>query len=192
MHKWSKKFELQYWNAEADQYYIDNLRQKYSFFDVDNFIDENVNLAIDIGGGKFGGALYLFRDARRSILVDLLANEFRKTGKLPEHVEIIASDFSDIPLDSFCANVIFAWNVYDHANNEKHFISGMLEVKRLLKPNGLFFGSFPLRLRSRNGHPFCITEKMISQQFDVFHLIKDFVIGEPYYRDKTLFLIVKK
>ena len=131
---------------------------------------------------------------KQAILVDALALEFRQMGKLPPHIDSIAADFDNIPLKDELADIVFAWNVFDHANSSAHFITGMLEVKRLLKPGGLFFGSFPLRKQSKPGHPITLTERHVMRQLQPrrFDIIKTCKIHEPYYNDETLFIVAEK
>jgi SAM-dependent methyltransferase len=169
-----------------------------------------IDVAVDIGGGAFGGALHYIRESsRQAILVDALAPEFRAMGKLPPHIDSITADFDDIPLKDEIADVLFAWNVFDHATSNEHFILGMLEAKRLLKPGGLFFGSFPLRTKPSNGHPVTLTEELVMRQLNhkqprqpchissgqrpnEFKILKTFKVHEPHYRDETLFVVAEK
>jgi SAM-dependent methyltransferase len=193
---WNKAEEMAYWYAEADQYYFDNIHRKYfNFFDVDSYFSKPVDLAVDIGGGRFGGALHYFQEKAKSrILVDVLATEFRKRSCFQYNVDSITADFADIPLKDKCADVVFAWNVYDHADNLNHFEKGVFEAFRILKVGGLFFGSFPLRKQSNNNHPFCLTRSMVYQQFrnwDV-RILSENTIGPMYYKDDIMFIVVRK
>lgn len=220
MRLWTKDHELAYWNAESDDYYLANVLQKDQLFDVSGFISLRFGLlekraeltAVDIGGGAYGGALYFMPRVNQSILVDALAPEFRSMGKLPSYIDSITADFDNIPLKDEIADIVFAWNVFDHAANSGHFIIGMLEVKRLLKPGGLFFGSFPLRTEPSNGHPVTLTEQLVMRQLtreqhnqhdndssqhnvqhnQQFDILKTFKVHEPTYRDETLFVVAEK
>ena len=219
---WTKDHELAYWNAESDDYYLSNIRQKYEFFDVNEFIKQRFGLrknskkltAVDIGGGAYGGALRYGRIYKQAILVDALAPEFRAMRQIPKYVDSITADFDSIPLKDEIADVLFAWNVFDHAKSDIHFIIGMLEAKRLLKPGGLFFGSFPLRTKPSPGHPVTLTERLVMRQLtreqhniehnheprqrhnhehnQQFDILKTFKVHEPYYRDETLFVVAEK
>lgn len=248
MKPWTKEHELNYWTAESDDYYLANIRQKYEFFQVDKFVaqrfggtdnDYNKLTAVDIGGGAYGGALNLGPEFKQAILVDALAPEYRGMlslrhefsgsddgkdyicSKLPFGTDSITADFDNIPLKDEIADVLFAWNVFDHATNNEHFILGMLEAKRLLKPGGLFFGSFPLRKQPSPGHPVTLTEELVMRQLTreqhtsqtvksshfnresrirparldsdhEFKILKTFKVHEPTYRDETLFVVAEK
>jgi len=90
------------------------------------------------------------------------------------------------------ADVIFAWNVYDHARSQSHFIIGVDEAKRILKPGGLMFASFPMRNKPRNGHPYCIKESLVERQFHRYDILKRGRVGKPMYIDDTFFIVVHK
>lgn len=192
---WNKAEEMAYWTAEHRVYYIDNILKKWSFFNkLYNINGERFKLAVDIGGGRFGGALRRFTQANQHILVDALAPEFRKLGDLPVCVDSITADFANIPLKTECADIVFAWNVYDHANNNLHFEEGVFEALRILKTGGLFFGSFPLRKVPNNNHPVCLTVTMVFDAIKVFgaEILNDLTVGEPHYREETLFVVARK
>ncbi|KKN75721.1 hypothetical protein LCGC14_0378250 [marine sediment metagenome] len=215
---WTKEHELAYWNAESDDYYLANIRQKYKLFNVDRVTKDwsgmpddcmtHLKTAIDIGGGAYGGALYYFGNnsdkamikVQHRILIDALTPEFRAMGKVPAYIDSITADFDNIPLKDEVADLLFAWNVFDHATSNEHFILGMFEVKRLLKPGGLFFGSFPLREQPSNGHPVTLTEQLVMRQLTrrkhkqhhEFKILKTFKVHEPTYRDETLFVVAEK
>lgn len=199
--RWTKQRELRYWTAESADYYLDNIKQKYSLFNVNEFItlrfgqhqDALIDTAIDIGGGAYGGALCITeRLVKQAILVDALTPEFRAMGNIPLYIDSITADFNNIPLKREIADIVFAWNVFDHATNNAHFIIGMDEVKRLLKPGGLFFGSFPLRKQPSSGHPVTLTEQLVMRQLKKFDILWTFKVHEPVYRDKTLFVVAEK
>lgn len=197
--QWTPEFGLEYWKAEDDHYYIENLREKSLIFNVDYFLRRNFGgafgnnvkdlIAVDIGGGAYGGALRFCQEFGESILVDKLAPQYREMGKLPNWVDTVTADFEKIPIQGKTVDVVFAWNVYDHARSKSHFIIGMMEAKRLLKPGGLFFGSFPMLSRPREGHPVCIEEYMIERQLHRHDVLKRGRVGKPLYSDDTFFIV---
>lgn len=158
--EWTKEFELSYWIAREPSFYLENIRNKCKLFNVSKYITSADPIcAVDIGGGAYGGALsYLFSERNSLILVDALAKEFREMQTLPTYIDSITADFANIPLKNNIADIIFACNVYDHANSSKHFYKGIFEAARLLKPKGLFFLSVPMRKVATKGHPVCIKE----------------------------------
>jgi len=198
--KWTPAHEMAYWKAGKDDfYYLDNLRQKSLIFNVDHFLHMhygsdsfNELIAVDIGGGAFGGALRFTQGFGASILVDKLIAQYEEMGKLPKWVETMTADFEKIPLMDNSADVVFAWNVYDYARSQSHFIIGVDEAKRILKPGGLIFASFPMRDEPRNGHPYCIKEPLVERQFHRFDILKRGRVSRPLYVDDTLFIVAHK
>lgn len=196
---WSKKTELAYWTAHDKSFHDANILKKYQFFDVDSYysgqeFEDVVDLAVDIGGGMFGGALQFFFKAKRYILVDALAKEFRILGRLNGSIDSVTANFDDTPLIDNIADVVFAWNVYDHADDMEHFTEGVFEAMRILKPGGLFFGAFPMRKQPNDNHPVCITPNDIYEVFSLFPttIVKEERIGKPHYNDETMFITIRK
>lgn len=190
---WTKKAEMVYWTAKEDDYYLSNIRFKYETLNVQEYFPNKVNLAVDVGGGKFGGALYYFQSSEKKILVDALAPEFRQLGNLPEHIDTITADFANIPLKDAVADSVFCWNTLDHCNSISHFFAGITEVIRLLKQGGLLFLTVPLRDKPNDNHPVCIKQEYIMHPLEAYcNIVSEKIIGEPNYRDNVLFVVAKK
>jgi len=194
---WTPEQELLYWNGHDDDFFLENLKEKSLIFNVDLFLEDLTSndseiVAVDIGGGAYGGALQFAKEFNESILVDKLAPNYREMGKLPKWVDTVTADFEKIPLQDSSADVIFAWNVYDHARSQAHFIIGVDEAKRILKPGGLFFGSFPMRQEPKNGHPYCVKEQLVERQFHRYDILKRCRVGKPLYNDETFFIVARK
>ena len=197
--RWTPAHEMIYWDAGKDDFYIDNVTQKSLIFNVEHYLhmhygSDNFNelIAVDIGGGAFGGALRFTQGFGASILVDKLIPQYEEMGKLPNWVETVAADFEKVPLLDNSADVVFAWNVYDHARSQSHFIIGVDEAKRILKPGGLFFGSFPMRDKPKNGHPYRVKEPLVERQFHRYDILKRARVGKPLYNDETFFIVAHK
>ena len=98
--RWTPALEMAYWNAgKDDSYYLDNLNQKSLIFNVDYFLsmyydnDMYDRVAVDIGGGAFGGALQFTERFGESILVDKLISQYEEMGKLPKWIDTVTADF---------------------------------------------------------------------------------------------------
>lgn len=194
--KWTRKFELEYARAHDYAFFHDVVKTKWDLFGCEwilrkHFGNTPIRRAIDIGGGRIGGALGFVSIKTQRLLVDALAHEFKRMGDLPSETLVYTCDFADIPLISNTAEVVFAWNVFDRARDIGHFVAGLKESQRILAPNGLFFGSFPLRREPRNGHPICLSIlniERIKQYLDL-RMIRDFIVGSPLYDDEVYFYV---
>jgi SAM-dependent methyltransferase len=155
--QWNKDSELLYWDAESDEYYLNRLKTKYDNFSVNALIYEYfagrpIRNVFDIGGGKFGGALYFYKGEGKKVLIDVLGNEFVARGKIPPDVLVCVSDFIQIPFVDESADIVFAWEVLDHALTWSHFQHGQKELARLLAPGGLLFFHVPIRVEPDSLH----------------------------------------
>jgi len=172
MNDWSKNFELQYWTAHPDNFYLEHVMEKYNYFDVNKVCSHHFKrnaptIAIDIGGGALGGALYWYNKAECSFLVDSLSNEFTAMGKLPNHVLAVKNDFATLSFPDNFIDVIFAWEVYDHSLSEEHFNMGIKELCRVLKKNGLLFLQHVHRKSPRRGHTVIINPEQICEWLEL-------------------------
>ena len=193
--KWTKEFELEYWKAHNVEFYRDAIKLKWDLFGTSEILkrllNNRINTAIDIGGGRVGGALGFIK-AEYKILVDALADDFMQMGDLPPNTVCRCSDFATIDITSAIADVVFAWNVFDHARDINHFYQGVWEALRLLAAGGLFFGTFPLRKRPREGHPIALDVLDVEKVLCDLKLIRSFEVREPFYDDKILFVMAMK
>lgn len=168
MEQWHPQLELDYWEYHPDKFYLEHIAEKYNFFNVGRVCEAHFKnivpeIAIDIGGGKLGGALYWYNKANQSYLIDWLAEEFKAMGKIPKHVEVMKADFESLPLAVDVVDIIFAWEVYDHALTLKHFKKGIQELERVLKPNGLLFLQHVTRKVLRRGHTVIVKPEQICE-----------------------------
>jgi len=172
MKNWSPQFAIKFWGAHPDSYYLGHVREKYNIFNIDNicaahFKNNSPKVAIDIGGGKLGGALYWYDKAKESYLVDLLADEFKEMNKIPSHVETVKADFNNLPFKDDSVDVIFIWETLDHSLTEEHFKSGLQELKRVLRKGGLLFFQHVKRQTPRAGHTIIVGFKQIINWLDL-------------------------
>lgn len=179
--EWTKEFELEYWTAYGDEYYLDKCREKYDLFDVDSYFDKKVELAVDVGGGKFGGALYFFKQAQRKVLIDILAKEYDRMHTVPEDIIPAPCDFAYLPYGEEMIDVLFAWSVLGHALSEGHFYKGQAELVRILRPGGLFFFEQRLLDKPCQGHTVVLSKDEILKGFSKLNKIKEMVVNERVY-----------
>ena len=179
MREWSKEYALNYMTAHPDEFYLNKLQHRFDKFDVKNVCRKhfkafkNIETVCDIGAGVLGGALALFPYGKSRSIVDLLANEFVKIGKLPEEVFAYGNDFDFTGFESDSQDVIFSWECLDHANTEQHMIDGQKELVRILRPGGLLFFYHPLRSKPKKAHLIIRTEEQILTEFSELKLISN-------------------
>lgn len=186
--QWTRASELGWWLSETDDYYLKRITDKYAAFNVDVVVHEHfknrlVRRVMDVGGGKFGGALRCYTGTGFKILVDVLGDEFDALGKLPMDVTVCISDFNRIPFSDGAIDVLFAWEVLDHALTWAHFEQGQKELVRLLAPGGLLFVHVPLRAQPDSFHIATPDAQEIMQGFLALRIIDDFQKLVPQARD---------
>jgi ubiquinone/menaquinone biosynthesis C-methylase UbiE len=168
---WTPDYEMDFWNNA--QNYIESLRKKYVYFDVDKKIDKYIACPIekvmDIGGGEYGGALYYYKGGKERILFDFLANTFSKRGKMGADIKCIQGSFDSLPFDESSISVIFCWEAFDHSQNIEMYKKAQDELVRVLAVGGLVFFECPIRPKPQTGHPVCRT---FQEVLEGFHGIK--------------------
>ena len=92
-------------------------------------------------------------------------DKYLEKGTVPFGMDCIKSDFSDIPLSDNLVDVLFAWEVLDHALTSNHFDKGVSELCRVLKPGGLLFFSHPLHNEPKLGHVVIKNSEEIIKEF---------------------------
>lgn len=166
MGKWSPDFEMKYWVGHEGEHYIKDTKRLYDKFSVDkvvedNLTDENIRIVVEIGGGAYGGALRFFKKGIERYSIDLAMDRFAKMDQIPLGINCIKSDFSNIPINSGCADVVFAWEVLDHALTQRHFDKGIDEICRIMKPGGILFLNHPIREKQKNGHHILVPVELV-------------------------------
>jgi len=177
--KWTKEFELEYWTAYDDEKYLKTCEDKYKLFGVDDYFDREIYLAADVGGGKFGGALYFFKWAHRKILADILAEEYKQMKTIPDDITAYKADFSCLPLSDKSVDALFAWSVLDHALSKEHFYEGQAELVRVLK--GLLFFEQRLLAEPRLGHTVVLSKEEMLKGFSRLTKLKETEVGGRIY-----------
>jgi SAM-dependent methyltransferase len=190
---WTPQFEMDYWTAHPDEFYRHRVQIKWDLFGAGGLLGKlqaqrPLRLAVDIGGGKLGGALPLVAYPCDKLLLDALADRFAALGTLPAGIQYATCDFADLPVAALSVDVLFAWNVYDHARNMSHFWFGMREAIRVLRQGGMFLGTFPLRQQACKGHPLCLTEVAVKACLRELTIRRTFIVREPHFTDNVLFV----
>lgn len=196
MEKWNPKYEMEYWNGVTDISCKNKIASKYKYFNVDGIIADHFiktpNIAIDIAGGMFGGALQYF-NANKKILIDYLADEFVKMGKIPADVKAQKGNFCNLPFENKTVDVIFCWEALDHCNSLEDFQIAQQEINRVLAPKGILFFEMPIRPKPINGHLIsleCINRDEIVNGFNGT-VLKRLDKGPQFKSPNPIMLIIK-
>jgi SAM-dependent methyltransferase len=126
---------------------------------------------IDIGGGMYGGALQFFKGGENRLLFDYLADVYVDRKKLPTDIKAVKGNFDKLPFPDNSVDVIFAWEVLDHALTKDHFIRGQKEIVRVLKNDGLLFFNHPIPQRKKKGHTIIVNPNQILNGFKDLQLV---------------------
>lgn len=174
---WSGDFEIAYWNSHPDDFYVKDILRLHEYFDVENkineyFGDSEPEIVVDVGGGAFGGEFQFYKRGQNRILVDILCSQFGKLGKLPGDLKTFPNDFAEICLADKSIDIVFAWEVLDHATSDEHFNRGQQELCRILKPGGLLFFNQPIRSKMKPGHTVIFNEQWIKEGFKDLEILE--------------------
>lgn len=198
MEKWNPEYEMKYWNGVTDGGCRNKIMAKFNYFDVNGVVRDHFEgsprVAIDIAGGMWGGALQFF-DAERKILVDYLAEEFVRMGKMPPDVEAIGGSFCDLPLEDESADIVFCWEAFDHCNSIEDFSMAQKEVVRVLSKGGILFFEMPIRPRAIDGHPISlenVSRDGIVSGFGELTIIRRVDKGPEFESPSPIMLVMKK
>ena len=169
--KWSPDFELKYWKSHDDEFHIRDIKRVYDAFNVDEvvakYVDSfKINTVVEVGGGAYGGALRLFPIASEKYSIDLAMDKFLKMNKIPLGINCIKSDFTELPINTNSTDVVFAWEVLDHALTPKHFDDGVNELCRIMKSGALLFFNHPLHDTPKPGHTVLKTREDVLHSFE--------------------------
>ena len=170
MDKWSPDFELDYWRAHKKQFYLDDVERLHKLFHVDELISARfahttVKDVLDVGGGAYGGELYFYKGGTNRVLFDYLADQYEQMGTVPSGVKCVKGDFGKMPFKDNSFDIIFAWEVLDHALSVGHFKRGQAELVRILKPNGILFFNHPMFSEPKRGHTVVLSKDEILNGF---------------------------
>ena len=150
--KHTRACAVEYWKNVNVQDQLERLKDKYDIFNVEKWAENsNFSMIVDVGAGGLGGIFQCIQ-GRNNIVVDIAAESFREMGNLPVGLAVMETDFSEIHLSNGSVDLLFAWEVLDHAFNEVHFRQGQEEFVRVLKPGGFLFFNHLFRDKSIDFH----------------------------------------
>ena len=179
--KWTPESELYYKTNCTKKHLVEGqIKPRYDFFEVDKVVgDKNVDVVIDVGGGPHGGAMFYYKGGIKRVLFDSLADKyFYLALERPDDIEFVKGDFGDIPFADSFADVIFAWEVLDHALSLDHFRAGQNELVRILAKDGLLFFAVPIRGKEEPHH-FNVEINEVQMGFSKLKLLRKEITTEP-------------
>jgi SAM-dependent methyltransferase len=159
--------ELGYWekiyksrgNTFNNSWYI-NIMLPMSGETTDSFLNDKV--VADFGCGP-AGSLTWAKSARERIGIDVLADQYSKYFDLTNHnMKYICCSETHIPLEDNTIDILYTLNAMDHT---KYFDVMSKECLRVLKPGGLFIGSFNLNELPSATEPQMLTESLVQKYF---------------------------
>lgn len=165
---WTPEFEMtKCWNITMplegfEKEFNDTMRQDLMHFNI-----STPEIVVDIGGGALGGVFSVLNMGKRKILVDPLANEYkRKFNKIPEGIETINAYCNNTLLEDCSVDIIFCFDTLDHCNSKDEYNQSVQEIRRILKIGGVIYFIFPLREKPTDGHPLKISIGEILKPFE--------------------------
>ena len=114
----------------------------------------------DFGCGPRGSLCWITR-ARLKIGIDVLTEQYAEFDIASHDMVYVKSTERAIPLASHYVDVLFTLNAMDHVS---HFSQMSAEILRILKPGGLFIGSFNLDDPPTFSEPQMLTETRVRNE----------------------------
>ncbi len=118
---------------------------------IDYFIDNGVtldrNTVLDLGGGIAGYALTFTQRGARVFCVDLYPPKIGQTDNL----SLLRADATSIPFKNNFFDLIFCASLIEHVKEPEVVIQ---EIRRVLRPGGNAYISFPPYYSPTGGHEF--------------------------------------
>lgn len=136
-----EEYELKYWKKnglkKGLKYFRDLHMDRLNFFNKMYNIPNNLNTALEIGSGPFGG-MSLVYNARFWYLLDPLHKEYSNIVNMKDEKTVVRlkNYCEDIPLKDKSVEIVFSCNSLDHADN---YIKCIEEIYRVMKKDGLFY-----------------------------------------------------
>ncbi|MCK9329480.1 MAG: class I SAM-dependent methyltransferase [Candidatus Cloacimonetes bacterium] len=158
--------ELNFWRSrlEIDKGIFENSHYKKYMLAMAE--ESNIDFVKDKVVADFGcgprGSLTWAKSATFRIGIDVLADRYidEFTSNILSHNMIyLKSTENVIPLPSGIVDILFTLNAIDHVDNFPIMCS---EILRVIKPGGLFIGSFNLEERATSCEPQRLNEKIIN------------------------------
>jgi|SRR6185503_11160966 len=187
--EWIPEYELKWWNEVDEKDYLEKLRAKYDHFQVEKYLHTLPNIVLEVGGGKYGGALHFYHKGAQRVLWDPLARNFDRlpgTFALPGYARDIWI-FNDNQVD-----VIFCIEALDHCQSPEELFESLEELKRVLAPGGYLFFQIPLRLEPIAHHPISLKNVCFQEIKNRFY---GMIVSEQYQSGITpndMYLVINK
>lgn len=134
----------------------------------------------DFGCGPRGSLVWARSSARLRIGIDVLADQYADefTADVLSHGMVyVTSTEHVIPLPSGLVDVMFTLNAMDHVDNLSQMC---LEIVRVIKPGGLFIGSFNLEEPASPAEPQRLSEALVEE-----HLLRNLEVETYRVAQKT-------
>lgn len=157
--------ELRFWkkvfksngNKFNNSWYV-NIMLPMSGETSDSFLKDKV--VADFGCGP-AGSLTWASSAMERIGIDVLVDQYSKCFDLTNHnMKYINCSETYIPLEDNSIDILYTLNAMDHT---KYFDIMSKECLRVLKPGGLFIGSFNLNELPTASEPQLLTESLVQK-----------------------------
>jgi len=149
----------------------------------------NNKVVVDLGCGTgYGSFLLANAGAKKVYSIDIDSQSIKYALKNYKHklITYLARDALNTRLKDKYADIVVSFEIIEHVKNYKQFV---LEVARILKPNGLFIFSTPNEIMSLGNNPYHFKEFTILELKKV--LTKDFFDIEFFGQRKVFNLISK-
>lgn len=135
--KWKEYNELRFWKSKKSQ--EGRLRHDhYEYFYTEHFGLTHEDYAgkrvLDIGCGP-RGSLEWADMAERRVGLDPLADEYLRLGADEHEMEYVTGSSEDMPFPTDSFDIVCSMNSLDHVADLDRTVA---EIKRVLKPSGLF------------------------------------------------------
>ncbi|TNE28900.1 MAG: class I SAM-dependent methyltransferase [Bacteroidetes bacterium] len=164
--------ELVYWKLAQrsdKQLRNDHYKEFYtSYFDLDESFYTGKAI-MDIGCGPRGSLEWANMTTER-IGLDPLAEKYLKMGASKHKMTYVKAYVEDIPFDDNHFDVICSFNSLDHVKNIEESCK---EIKRVLKPGGLFLLVVDIHKYPTFTEPQCLNWSFLQDHFSDFHVLEE-------------------
>lgn len=189
---WTPEYEMsEWWDKVSAEEWLDIMMKKMANFNPGvvhcNTIENKI--VVDVGGGKYGGALRFFKTNNKLFLVDPLVKQFEP---IP-WITMLPGYCHSIPIEYGTVDVLFCIETLDHCRSLAYFFESIDQIRLVLKLGGIAYFQMPLRDEPIDGHP------ISAQVINVSKILDAFEWGDVEYfqlvngtSPKDIYLIVRK
>ena len=156
--------ELAFWKSWLGQHGLGARTAYYRKFmlDMGGLKDETCfddAICLDIGSGPMGSLTWLPK-AKAAIGLDPLADQYRQFGIDAHDMLYLKARAEEIPLPSSYVDAVFSMNSLDHVDD---LPAVCREIRRVLKPGGVFLGSINLHEPATPTEPWTLTTEFLDR-----------------------------